>query len=296
MALPRPRRSHRRRRDAPDDDEHHRPPRPTGSSPTQVKSALAINGIIGTWAGPDEPGTAYVMAHHSIGDVGDGHLGRVGLSEGGMGAVADAIRSSAEAFGCEVRTDAPVDKDPRVRRARARACVLKDGEELRAPTRGRRDPSEDHVPASDRPPRAARRLRARHRALADPQRRGEGERRARRSLPDFIADPGTEPQPHHSGSVELALSTRDTSSRRSRMPQEGRAPSGRSSTACIPSTLDQTLAPEGMHIMSLFTQWVPHEWSEEPHAEELEAYADRVDRRVHRAGAQLQAVDHRTVR
>jgi phytoene dehydrogenase-like protein len=28
--------------------------------------------------------------------------------------------------------------------------------------------------------------------------------------------------------------------------------------------------------MSLFTQWVPHEWSESPHTEELEAYADRV--------------------
>ncbi|HET9291863.1 MAG TPA: NAD(P)-binding protein, partial [Actinomycetes bacterium] len=40
----------------------------------QVKASLAINGVIGTWAGPDSPGTAYVMAHHSIGDVGDGHL------------------------------------------------------------------------------------------------------------------------------------------------------------------------------------------------------------------------------
>ncbi len=38
----------------------------------QIKGALAVNGVIGTWAGPCEPGTAYVMAHHSIGDVGDG--------------------------------------------------------------------------------------------------------------------------------------------------------------------------------------------------------------------------------
>ena len=38
----------------------------------------------------------------------------------------------------------------------------------------------------------------------------------------------------------------------------------------------RTLAPEGKHVISLFTQWVPHEWSEEPHREELEAYADRV--------------------
>ena len=59
----------------------------------QVKGALAVNGVIGTWAGPYEPGTAYVMAHHSIGDVGDGHLGNWGFQEGGMGAVSSAIES-----------------------------------------------------------------------------------------------------------------------------------------------------------------------------------------------------------
>src|SRR5690349_17925658 len=61
----------------------------------QVKGALAVNGVIGTWAGPYEPGTAYVMAHHSIGDVGDGHLGNWGFAEGGMGAVSDAIARAA---------------------------------------------------------------------------------------------------------------------------------------------------------------------------------------------------------
>ena len=66
---------------------------------------LAINGIIGTWAGPDEPGTAYVMMHHTIGDVGDGHLGSWGYPIGGMGAVTDAIRRSAESFGADVRTE-----------------------------------------------------------------------------------------------------------------------------------------------------------------------------------------------
>ena len=44
----------------------------------------------------------------------------------------------------------------------------------------------------------------------------------------------------------------------------------------MPTVYDHTLAPEGTHVVSLFTQWVPHEWSEEPHQAELEAYADRV--------------------
>ncbi len=48
------------------------------------------------------------------------------------------------------------------------------------------------------------------------------------------------------------------------------------SDGVMPTTYDPTLAPEGKHIVSLFTQWVPHTWSEEPHRDELEAYADRV--------------------
>ena len=47
----------------------------------ELKGVLAINGVIGTWAGPDEPGTAYVMMHHTIGDVGDGTARFVGLPD-----------------------------------------------------------------------------------------------------------------------------------------------------------------------------------------------------------------------
>src|SRR5256885_14185101 len=73
----------------------------------ELKACLAVNGVIGTWAGPDEPGTAYVLAHHSIGDIGDGHVGNWGFPEGGMGAVADLIRRAAEGVGATVRTGSP---------------------------------------------------------------------------------------------------------------------------------------------------------------------------------------------
>src|SRR3954470_11121131 len=98
----------------------------------QIKGALAVNGVIGTWAGPYEPGTAYVMAHHSIGDVGDGQLGSWGFPEGGMGAVAAAIRRSAESFGAEVRTNAGV-KQVLVNNGRVTGVALEDGTELTAP-------------------------------------------------------------------------------------------------------------------------------------------------------------------
>src|SRR6476660_3350635 len=98
----------------------------------QVKSMLAVNGVIGTWAGPCEPGTAYVMAHHSIGDVGDGHLGSWGYPEGGMGGVAAAIERAARDFGAEVRTDARVARTL-VRGGAVTGVVLENGDELLAP-------------------------------------------------------------------------------------------------------------------------------------------------------------------
>ena len=146
----------------------------------QIKGALAVNGVIGTWAGPYEPGTAYVMAHHSIGDVGDGRLGSWGFPEGGMGAVAAAIARSAVANGATVRTGAKVarvlvDGRPRHRRRarQRRGDPRDDGRLLAAP--------EDRVPGPRRQGEPARRLRGRHRALEDPLRRGQDQPRARRA-------------------------------------------------------------------------------------------------------------------
>src|SRR3712207_9052501 len=75
----------------------------------QIKGAMAVDCIIGTWAGPASPGTAYVLMHHEIGDAGLG-LSSWGYPRGGMGAISDALKSSAEEFGAEVRTNAPVER------------------------------------------------------------------------------------------------------------------------------------------------------------------------------------------
>jgi phytoene dehydrogenase-like protein len=44
----------------------------------------------------------------------------------------------------------------------------------------------------------------------------------------------------------------------------------------IPTTLDKKLAPEGTHVFSMFSQWVPDDWVKEPHRDELDAYAKRI--------------------
>ena len=72
------------------------------------------------------------MAHHSIGDVGDGHLGSWATPVGGMGAVAAALESSARSFGAEIRTEAPVERILTSSGA-VRGVVLACGEEVAAP-------------------------------------------------------------------------------------------------------------------------------------------------------------------
>lgn len=237
----------------------------------QVKVPYAINGIIGTWAGPCEPGTAYVMAHHSIGDVGDGHLGSWGVPEGGMGAVSEAIRGSAEEFGAEVRTGARVDRII-TRSGTALGVSLSSGEELYAPT----------VVTAIHPKITFLRQLDSTELPQDFVRDIENWKTrsgtvkinvAISRLPHFAADPDREID--YSGGVELAHSI-DYLERAFQDAREGRAALGPFSDGVIPTMHDPTLAPEGIHIMSLFTQWVPHTWADTPEAEELEAYADRV--------------------
>jgi phytoene dehydrogenase-like protein len=236
----------------------------------QAKTVMALNGLIGTWAGPHEPGTGYVMAHHSIGDVGDGHLGSWATPIGGMGAVAAAIEASARGFGAEIRTEAPVERILTAGGA-TRGVALASGEEVAAPI----------VVAATHP------------QITFLRQLDEVD-----LPPDFVADirawksrsgtvkinlaldraPVFTSNPEHrdlTGGFELAHSVEYLE----RAFQEARA--GRPATApfsdgVMPTFHDPTMAPEGKHVVSLFTQWCPAEYAEEPHTDELEAYAHRV--------------------
>ncbi len=239
----------------------------------QVKGALAVNGVIGTWAGPYEPGTAYVMAHHSIGDVGDGHLGNWGFQEGGMGAVAGAIASAAAEAGAQIRTGAKVAR-LLLSGGAVSGVVLESGEEISArlvvSSLHPRTAFLDHVGRDNLPPDFVtdiERWKTRsgvvkiNLALAE--------------LPDFTADPGTTLAEHHTGSVEMAP-TMEYIERAFTDAREGLPAARPFSDGVIPTAFDKTLCPDGYHTMSLFTQWVPADWNLEPHRAELEAYADRM--------------------
>src|SRR5215203_515953 len=205
----------------------------------QIKGAMAVDGIIGTWAGPATPGTAYVLMHHEIGDAGLG-LGSWGYPRGGMGAVSDALKRSAEELGADLVVAAT---HPRI-------TFL---EQL-----GREELPDEFVGSIERWNSRSGVVKI-NLALSE--------------LPEFTADPG--PGEHLCGAIELAHSIDyiEEAFQDARRGEPARRPF---SDGVIPTVFDRTLCPEGYHIMSLFTQWVPHEWSQDPHREELEAYADRV--------------------
>jgi phytoene dehydrogenase-like protein len=95
-----------------------------------IKGFLCSGGVVGVWAGPRTPGTAYNLLHHSLGEL-DGVGGLWGHVRGGMGGISKAIARSAEAAGATVRMAAPV-RSIDVRDGRVAGVTLEDGEEIAA--------------------------------------------------------------------------------------------------------------------------------------------------------------------
>jgi phytoene dehydrogenase-like protein len=235
-----------------------------------VRAVMAINGLIGTWAGPYEPGTGYVMAHHSIGDVGDGTLGSWGVPEGGMGAVAAAIEASARWFGAEVRTGARVHR-VMIRGGRATGVALAGGEEVLAPI----VVSACHPQITFLQQIAASELPSEFVEDVERWSSRSGVVKINLAVSRLPRLAGAPEWTDFSGGFEIAHSV-DYLETAFEEARHGRPATRPFSDGVIPTTLDPSLAPAGAHVVSLFTQWVPHGWSKEPHRDELEAYADRV--------------------
>jgi phytoene dehydrogenase-like protein len=252
----------------------------------------AVNGIIGTWAGPDAPGTAYVLMHHSVGDIGDGEVASWGYPEGGMGAVGDACRQAAEAFGAEIRVSSPVGKVI-VNDGRAVGVALEGGEELHAPLIVTAVHPKiafiDHIDREHLPEQFV------HDIENWKSRSGTVKiNLALAELPEFTADPGFDPD-IYGGAIQI-MDDLDYLERAFQDARFGRAAEAPFSDTAIPTVFDKTLAPEGVHVMSMFTQWVPHEWANEPHTEELEKYADRLIDRVNTVAPNFKgSIMHRQV-
>jgi phytoene dehydrogenase-like protein len=240
-----------------------------------VRGVLSVSGVIGTWAGPRSSGTAYVMLHHHIGGV-DGQAGAWGFPRGGMGGVTSALAAAARSFGAEIRTGAEVARI-RTSGGRVMGVTLASGEEVDA-----------GVVVTTAHPQISF-LRLLDPAALPPDFVAEIKAWQTRSgtvkinvaldrLPEFTSRPGFDPQVH-GGTIVLAESLDDVEGA-FQEAVTGRPSSRPFADICIPSVFDDSLAPEGQHVMSMFTQWVPHTYADNPDETALAAYADRVFARM----------------
>jgi phytoene dehydrogenase-like protein len=238
----------------------------------QLKVTLATDAIIGAMASPSMPGTAYVLFHHVMGEC-DGIRGVWGYVRGGMGGISNAIASAARENGAEIRTHAEVSQIV-VQGGAATGVVLKDGTEIS----GRRVASGADanvtflklVGAAKLPPEfveAVRHIDYRSASLKINISLSE--------LPDFTAMPGTAPGLQHRGTIHISPSMnyieRAYDGAKYGCPSEYPI-----IEATIPSVLDDSLAPEGKHVMSMFTQYFPYQLASGLSLqEEKEKYAER---------------------
>ena len=258
-----------------------------------LQAELVNDGLIGTYAGPRDAGTAYVLAYHNAGRA-LGVQGAWGFVRGGMGAISQAIAASAMAAGAEIVTDAPV-AHIRVAGGRARAVVLADGREIAADAiLSNADPVATFrtlLNASDLPSLVRARLDAwRIEGVSLKLNLALGE------LPNFTARPGTAPQPHHRASLHVAPSIDylQAACDDARAGSVSRAPliEGFMQTLTEPE-----MVPAGKHVLSIFAQYFPYHRGDGPWtAAQREDAADVIVAQLAEVAPNLPgAIEHRQI-
>jgi phytoene dehydrogenase-like protein len=215
-----------------------------------VKAAFGFDAIVGNYASPDSPGSAYVLLHHTFGEV-NGKKGAWGHAIGGMGAITQAMAKACVAHGVEIMTDAPV-KRVLVDGGRTVGVELANGRRIAAAiVASNLNPSllfQGLIAPTDLPAEFRTRI-ARYR-------NGSGTFRmnvALSELPDFTCLPGRTVAEHHQSGIVIApsLDYMDEAYRDAKTSGWSRKPIVE---MLIPSTLDDSLAPPGQHVASLFCQ------------------------------------------
>ncbi|MFL6605216.1 MAG: phytoene desaturase family protein [Steroidobacteraceae bacterium] len=215
-----------------------------------IKAVYGFDGIVGNYASPYTPGSAYVLLHHVFGEV-NGKKGAWGHAMGGMGAITQAMARSAAARGVDIKLGSPV-REVIVEGGRALGAITESGETFRAA-----------AVISNLNPRLLYLNLIDHAALPTEFRErmsnfrcGSGTFRmnvALSELPNFTCLPGK--GDHHTAGIILAPTLRymEQAYFDARTFGWSKKPIVE---VLIPSTVDDSLAPPGQHVASLFCQHV----------------------------------------
>ncbi|MBV9841236.1 MAG: NAD(P)/FAD-dependent oxidoreductase [Sphingomonadaceae bacterium] len=236
-----------------------------------VMAAFGFDAVVGNYASPDTPGSAYVLLHHVFGEV-NGKKGAWGHAVGGMGAITQAMRRVCEQSGVEISVETPV-RQILVDGRRAVGVRLESGEEIAAgivaANVGPRLLYDRLIDPADLDPDFRRRIKG--------FKTGSGTFRmnvALSELPRFTCLP--EEGEHHQSGIILAP-TLDYMDRAYLDAKRYGWSSEPIVEMLIPSTIDDSLAPPGAHVASLFCQqFAPDLPQGRSWDDERDAAADRI--------------------
>ena len=236
-----------------------------------IKAAFGFDAVVGNYASPDTPGSGYVLLHHVFGEV-NGKPGAWGHVVGGMGRITQLMAEAAREAGVEIVTGTPVEQVI-VEDGKAVGIRLANGEEVRA----------KRVIANCGPIPLFKKLVPREHqpedfALAmDGFRAGGGSLRmnvALSGLPRFAALPETGDHLQSGIIMAPSLDYMDEAYHDARRHGFSRQPVVE---MLIPSLVDDSLAPEGRHVASLFCQHCDPDLPESREDEAVEAVLDTVE-------------------
>jgi phytoene dehydrogenase-like protein len=237
----------------------------------ELKATLATDAIIGAYAAPSMPGTAYVLFHHVMGET-NGKRGVWAYVKGGMGGLSQALAQAARDLGVEIRCNAEVGRIL-IRDGTVTGVALANGDEFHAPRVASNvdarltftqfmDPKvlpPDFAEAIGRINYDSASLKI-NVALSE--------------LPNFTALPGTQPSPQHRGTIHICPD-QDYIERGFDDAKYGRPSQDPILECTIPSSVDPSVAPPGKHLMSMFIQYAPYKLKEGSWDEQRDKFADR---------------------
>ncbi len=220
----------------------------------QLKATLATDAIIGAFAAPSMPGTAYVLFHHVMGET-NGKKGVWSYVRGGMGGLTQALAKAATDLGVVIRTEAEVERIL-VKNGKAVGVALLNGDEFRAKHVASnvdcRLTFERFLDPATLPPDFVAEIRRIDYSSASLKINV-----ALDSLPDFTACPGKVAGPQHRGTIHLCPD-QDYIERGYDDAKYGRPSQDPVVECTIPSAVDSTVSPPGKHLMSMFCQYAPY--------------------------------------
>jgi phytoene dehydrogenase-like protein len=223
-----------------------------------LRATLATDAVIGAFASPSYPGTAYVLLHHVMGEAG-GARGVWGYVQGGMGGLATALERACQGLGVEIRRESPV-KRILIDRAQIAGVALEDDTLLEATTVASSIDAHQTFERLIDPAELPAEFRAGV-AKIDYSSASAKINIALSELPNFTCLPSSGTAAHHRGTIHISP-TLDYIERAFDDAKYGWPSTQPILEITLPSSVDRTLAPEGKHVMNIFVQYAPYKLAE----------------------------------